>query len=73
MMMMPITQPQRQVNPSRGVVAFSVVTIGITRVLQLMKVCKIYVSFSLCFFQPIWIQEERSFDAKVDSHKWRDS
>jgi len=30
-MMMPITQSQRQVNPSRGVVAFSVVTVGITR------------------------------------------
>nr|POF25016.1 hypothetical protein CFP56_37977 [Quercus suber] len=46
MMMMPITQSHRQVNPSRGVVAISVITVGITR----------------------WIQEERSFDAKVDSH-----
>uniref|UniRef100_A0A7N2MCI3 Uncharacterized protein n=1 Tax=Quercus lobata TaxID=97700 RepID=A0A7N2MCI3_QUELO len=34
MMMMPITQSQRQVNPSRGVVAFSVVTVGITRWIQ---------------------------------------
>ena len=30
-MMMPITQSQRQVNPSRDVVAFSVVTVGITK------------------------------------------
>nr|XP_023921865.1 uncharacterized protein LOC112033304 isoform X2 [Quercus suber] len=43
MMMMPITQSHRQVNPSRGVVAISVITVGITR----------------------WIQEERSFDAKI--------
>ncbi|KAK7818131.1 hypothetical protein CFP56_041794, partial [Quercus suber] len=31
MMMMPITQSHRQVNPSRGVVAISVITVGITR------------------------------------------